>query len=162
MFLSIYIHVYDQNIITLTLQNNIISLNINIIEVLYIFLISIPAVVGISNIMLANNICDIEDDIANDRYTLVYYLGRERALVLFKILYYIGYIDLIVLLVLKLVPMALLLVLLTFIPVRKNIGLFHSKPVKSETFVLSVKNFVMMNLSQVILIGIIVVYNSFL
>lgn len=156
IFLSIYIHIYDQNIITLTLKNSIISLNINIIEVLYIFLISIPAMVGISNIMLANNICDIEDDIINERYTLVYYLGRERAQELFKILYYIGYMDLILLLVLKIVPMTLVLVLITLIPVRRNIKLFRLNPVKSETFVLSVKNFVMMNLSQVILLLIIV------
>ncbi|TDT62744.1 1,4-dihydroxy-2-naphthoate polyprenyltransferase [Fonticella tunisiensis] len=162
MFLSIYIHVYDQNLITLTFQSGIINLSINIVEVFNIFLISIPAVVGIANIMLANNICDVEDDIVNGRHTLVYYIGKERALVLFKILYYIGYIDIAILLALKLVPTALLIVLLTFIPVRKNIGLFHSNPVKSETFVLSVKNFIMMNLSQIILIAIVVAFKGFM
>jgi 1,4-dihydroxy-2-naphthoate polyprenyltransferase len=160
MLLSIYIHVFDHNIIRLTFQNNIISLSINIVEVLYIFLLSIPAVVGISNIMLANNICDVDEDIANKRFTLVYYLGKEKSLQLFKVLYYVGYVDIVLLFILKLVPAASLLVLLTIIPVRKNIGQFYLKPIKSETFILAVKNFIIMNLSQIILISIILTINK--
>ncbi len=33
--------------------------------------------------MLANNICDLEEDKKNERYTLVHYLGKARALKLF-------------------------------------------------------------------------------
>ena len=40
---------------------------------------------GIANIMLANNICDVEEDIINNRFTLPYYLGKKNAFNLFKI-----------------------------------------------------------------------------
>ena len=160
IFLSIYIHIYDTNIISFTYQNNILSLSINLLEILSIFLFSIPAIVGIANIMLANNICDVEEDILNKRFTLPYYIGKPMALGLFRLLYYIGYVDIVVLVVLKIIPLASLLTLLTFTIVNKNINLFNNKPIKSENFVLSVKNFVLMNSTQIIIIGIIcTIYN---
>ncbi|WZL71844.1 1,4-dihydroxy-2-naphthoate polyprenyltransferase [Clostridiaceae bacterium 35-E11] len=157
MFLSIYIHIYDQNIVALIYKNHMINVSINVLEIFYIFLISLPTMSGIANIMLANNICDIEEDIINKRYTLPYYLGKKRALTLFRILYYIGYIDIIILLVLRIAPITTLLALLTLIPVNKNIRIFHEKQIKSETFVLSVKNFVLMNMPQILLTGVMIV-----
>lgn len=113
-----------------------------------------PAVIGIANIMLANNICDIEDDIENRRYTLPVYIGREKALKLFKMLYYLAYIDMLLLVFLKVVPAVYLLVLLTLSPVAKNIKLFYEKQTKKDTFVLSVKNFVLINAAQTVMIGV--------
>ena len=155
IFLSVYIHIYDTNIISFTYQNNILNAGINVFEVLSIFLVSIPATVGIANIMLANNICDLEEDIQNNRFTLPYYLGKPMALNLFKLLYYIGYADIVVLVALKMLPLASLLILLTFVIVNKNIKLFEDRPIKSENFVLSVKNFVFINATQVVIVGII-------
>jgi 1,4-dihydroxy-2-naphthoate octaprenyltransferase len=154
IFLSVYIHIYDTNIIILTYQNNILSVGINVLEILSIFLVSIPSIVGIANIMLANNICDVEEDILNKRFTLPYYIGKPRALNIFKLLYYIGYVDLILLVVLKMLPLASLIMLLTFIVVNRNIKMFEDKPIKSENFILSVKNFVLMNAVQVVVIGV--------
>lgn len=145
LFLSIYIHIFDSNIIILGFQSGILSLSVDIVEVAYIFLISIPAVGGIANIMLANNTCDLEEDIINKRYTLPYYIGRKAALGLFKGLYYIGYLAIIAMVILRIAPIAVLLVLLTIIPVKKHIDMFYAKQVKSETFVLGVKNFLIMN-----------------
>ena len=155
IFLSVYIHIYDTNIISFAYQNNILNVGINVFEVLSIFLVSIPATVGIANIMLANNICDLEEDIQNNRFTLPYYLGKPMALNLFKLLYYIGYADIVVLVALKMLPLASLLILLTFVIVNKNIKLFEDRPIKSENFVLSVKNFVFINATQVVIVGII-------
>jgi len=154
IFLSVYIHIYDTNIIILTYQNNILSVGINVLEILSIFLVSIPSIVGIANIMLANNICDVEEDILNKRFTLPYYIGKPRALNIFKLLYYIGYVDLILLVVLKMLPLASLIMLLTFIVVNRNIKMFEDKPIKSENFILSVRNFVLMNAVQVVVIGV--------
>ena len=154
ILLSIYIHVYDQNIISLVYKSNMLNVSINIMEVLYIFLFSIPAINGIANIMLANNICDMDEDINNNRFTLPYYLGKKKALMLFRVLYYIGYIDIIVLVLLKIVPIASLFILLSFIIVNKNLKIFNDKQIKSETFVLSVKNLFIINIPQVIIIGI--------
>jgi 1,4-dihydroxy-2-naphthoate octaprenyltransferase len=86
-FIAMYIHVVDRGIAAITLKTGIIDLKINLPETLYVFLVSVPAIAGIANIMLANNICDIEDDIENKRYTLPIYIGRDRALQLFKLLY---------------------------------------------------------------------------
>lgn len=156
-FLAIYIHIYDENIFTLAYQNSILKININIFEVFYIFLVSIPAIGGIANIMLANNICDVETDIINKRFTLPYYIGRKSALNLFKFLYYIGYVDIAVLVILGILPITSLLVLATLLPVNKNIKLFCENPSKSKTFILAVKNFVIINVANALLIGITIV-----
>lgn len=158
-FLAIYIHVSDGNIITLTYKNSMLNLSMNIIEVFYMLLISLPLISGIANIMLANNICDVEEDISNKRYTLPYYIGRKNALVLFSVLYYLGYLTIVVSVLLKILPIVTLLALLTIILVNRNINLFTERPVKSETFVLAVKNFVIINLSYILLISIAIIIN---
>ncbi len=156
-FLAIYIHIYDQGMIAWSLHNGVFSVSINLVELALIFLLSIPAVGGIANIMLANNICDVDEDIVNHRFTLPYYIGRPNALFLFQALYYIGYLDLIALVVMGIAPWTSLLVLLTFVPVWKNINLFRQRPVKGETFALSVKNFALINLAQVAAVGLMLI-----
>lgn len=152
VFLSTFIHVYDQNIVVLSLQNSILSIDLNIIEIIRIFLISVPAILGIANIMLANNICDIDDDIVNKRYTLPIYIGKENALKLFKVLYYITYLDILVLLIAKILPLTSILIFFTFIVVNKNIKEFYKNPTKKDTFVLSVKNFLIINIVEILTI----------
>lgn len=161
LFLSIYIHIFDSNIVVIGFQNGIFNMSVNVLEVIYIFLISIPAVGGIANIMLANNTCDLEEDIINKRYTLPYYIGKNSALGLFKALYYIGYLAIIAMVILKIAPLAVLLVLLTIIPVNKHINMFYKKQVKSETFVLGVKNFLIMNGSLLLIMTIVNILSIF-
>ena len=153
VFISVYVHVYDMGIADFTFNRSTAGISINPVEVMYIFLLSIPAVIGIANIMLANNICDIEDDIENRRYTLPIYIGKERALWVFKALYYISYADLILLIILRIVPEAAVLMLFTIIPVTGNIKGFYEKQTKKDTFVLSVKNFLLINVVLVLAIG---------
>ncbi|WP_352418460.1 prenyltransferase [Proteiniborus sp.] len=154
VFISIYIHIYDSNVIFFSYVNGILNLGINLKEIVFVFLLCIPAIIGIGNIMLANNTCDIDDDIVNKRYTLPIFIGKERALKLFKTLYYIAYLDVIVLVILRITPIVSVISLLTFIPVSRNIKIFFQKQTKRDTFVLAVKNFVILNLIQVFTIGI--------
>lgn len=154
VFISIYIHIYDSNVIFFSYANGILNLGINLKEIVFIFLLCIPAIIGIGNIMLANNTCDIDDDVVNKRYTLPIFIGKERALKLFKTLYYIAYLDVIVLVILRITPIVSVISLLTFIPVSRNIKMFFQKQTKRDTFVLAVKNFVILNLIQVFTIGI--------
>ncbi len=153
VFISIYAHVYDMGLVILAFEVNMLGLSFNLKEVLYIFLLSIPTVNGIANIMLANNICDIEDDLENRRYTLPIYVGREKALSIFKALYYIAYIDLIVLLAFGITPVTTVVTLFTFIPVNRNISSFYKNQSKKDTFILAVKNFLIINAIQVLAIG---------
>ncbi|OJF94019.1 hypothetical protein [Alkalibacterium sp. 20] len=45
---------------------------------------SIPASVTVMAILLANNICDLEGNIEDDRFTLAYPIGVDKALLVFK------------------------------------------------------------------------------
>lgn len=149
-FLVVYIHTYDQGIINLEMSSEIVKLLVNIKLIIGIFIISIPVVTGISNIMLANNVCDMEDDLENKRYTLPIYIGKERALQVFKFTYYIGFISIVIGVIIGLLPLVSLLALIAFKPINNNIKEFFKLQSKKDTFVLSIKNFV---ISNVIYIG---------
>ncbi|SKA79120.1 1,4-dihydroxy-2-naphthoate octaprenyltransferase [Caloramator quimbayensis] len=129
VFLSVFIQV-DDKILNLIYHNGFLTLNMNLKEIIYIFLISIPTINCISNVMLANNICDIDDDLVNKRYTLPIYLGKEKSLLIFKIAYYVVYIDIILLIILGIVPVFSIITLLTFSIINKNIKLFNEKQTK--------------------------------
>lgn len=151
-FISVYIHIFDLNIIGITLTSSNLGINLNIKELISIFIISIPAIMCISNIMLANNICDIDEDIENKRYTLPIYIGKENALKVFKYLYYIGFISIGIAVILKILPLISLVALLALKPVSNNIKEFMKLQTKKDTFILSVKSFVIMNIAYIITI----------
>lgn len=156
IFVSAFIHVGDQ-LVSLAFDQQNLIVHVDMIEVLLIFLISIPAILGIANIMLANNICDMDEDIENKRYTLPIYIGKSNALILFRLMYYASFLDLIVLLFLKVNPFIVVLVLLTLIPVRKNITLFMKKQTKQHTFGLAVQNFLITNMARIVALGVAIV-----
>ena len=60
------------------LDGSILTMQLDIVAQLKVFLLSLPLVCTIANIMLSNNICDLETDITNNRYTLVYYIERNK------------------------------------------------------------------------------------
>lgn len=149
-FIAIYIHIFDQGIITLGISQGVLSIGVNLLELLYIILISLPAAIGIGDIMLANNICDIDDDIQNNRYTLPIYIGKDKALKIFKISYYIGYLALLVLISLGVAPLICVISLGTYFVVNTHTKLFYENQSKKDTFVLAVKNFVVVNTALVV------------
>ncbi|MGO1370741.1 MAG: 1,4-dihydroxy-2-naphthoate polyprenyltransferase [Senegalia sp. (in: firmicutes)] len=151
-FLSIYIHRFNKGLIDMNINLPQISIELNIVEIIVLFLISLPTFIAISNLMLSNNICDIEDDIENKRYTLPIYIGKSNSLKLYKYLYYIIYIDIILAIILKILPITSILVLFTFIPIKKNINIFSKKQSKKETFALAVKNFIIINITYILTI----------
>ena len=76
-FLTVYVNIIDYNFFGIYLDGVNIVGNFNIFEGIGIFIISIPLITGISNIMLSNNICDLDDDIKVKRFTLPYYIGKK-------------------------------------------------------------------------------------
>ena len=102
-----------------------------------------PLVLCISNIMLANNICDFEADKAT-RYTMPRHIGLKNAVRLFAVLYLFCYIAIIAAWSLGAIPWTCLLVLLTAIPVFRNVKSFSRKQVKAETFILAIQNFLVL------------------
>ena len=108
--------------------------------------------------MLANNTCDLEQDILNHRYTLPFYIGKKRAVQLFNALVYMSYVVIVLAVLLSLLHPILLLLLLTIIPMRKNLALYNNKQVKSETFVIAIKNIILFSASEVVLLAISLVF----
>lgn len=145
IFISTYIHIFDLNIVEFKIASNILGINFNIKELGAIFIVSIPAIMCIANIMLANNICDIDEDIENRRYTLPIYIGKENALNVYKVLYYIGFISIIIGIAFDVLPLISIITLLALKPVNKNVKEFMKLQTKKDTFILSVKNFIIMN-----------------
>ncbi|CQR47462.1 1,4-dihydroxy-2-naphthoate octaprenyltransferase [Paraliobacillus sp. PM-2] len=145
LFLAIYVNAFDQGIVQLLWQGRMIRLEADILLMFEIVLISIPCVFTIANLMLANNICDLEEDIRNKRFTLPYYIGKKYAIWLFNGLYAFSFIAIITAVLLQLLPPMLLIVLLVSYPVYKHVRKFNKKQVKSETFSVAVKNLVLVN-----------------
>ncbi len=140
-FLLLYINMPAGTYLTFSLSWDKIVLELMPWPIVSLLLLSVPPVCTTANIMLANNICDIEKDIAVKRYTLPYYLGR-KALYLFATIYYLAYISIIVMVILRILSPICLVSLLSFIPVYRNIKKFMQKQEKAVTFITSIKNYV--------------------
>lgn len=156
-FLAVYINIYDKGLITYFMETWNLSISVNIVEISILLLVSSPLVLGISNIMLANNICDIEDDTENNRYTLPIYIGREKALIIFNLSYLAAFIAIVFLVILKILPVFTLATLVVFVPIWKFVKEFNELQTKKDTFAISVKSFLLMGIaySITLVIGIV-------
>ncbi|HZK09535.1 MAG TPA: prenyltransferase, partial [Clostridia bacterium] len=106
------------------------------------------------NIMLANNICDRQEDMANGRHTLVSYIGEKKALRLFGISQGLILVVLFLEMMAGLFPWTGAIVFLSAPILYKNTKRLIEKPSKEKTFVFSVKNFVLVaSLMTLALIG---------
>ncbi|MCL2580675.1 MAG: UbiA family prenyltransferase [Oscillospiraceae bacterium] len=119
-----------------------LSMDIDLAGLALFGIVTLPAALCGANIMLANNICDAQAD-RQTRYTLVHNIGRRGALGLYVGLYCAAYLSIVVSVLIGSIPVICLASLVTLIPVRKNVRRFLDKQSKDETFVLSVKNFVL-------------------
>ncbi|SHI57406.1 1,4-dihydroxy-2-naphthoate octaprenyltransferase [Dethiosulfatibacter aminovorans DSM 17477] len=147
IFLSVYIHLDINSFLKLSYNGLYHSLRFDIFEIIIVFAVSLPCTLSISNIMLANNICDMEDDRENARHTLPLYIGKEQSLRLFSALYFISYAAIVFSVILRAVPIFSLLTLLTVYPLTVNLRLFYFKQTKKHTFSLSIKNFMLICVS---------------
>ncbi|MFA5529022.1 MAG: UbiA family prenyltransferase, partial [Peptostreptococcales bacterium] len=146
-FITVYIQAYHLDIVVFSYIEGNLILNFSIKELIPIMIASFPMIAGIANIMLANNLCDLPEDIENKRYTLPYYIGEERGIKLFALLYYLSYVAIIIGVILKALPLICLLVLLTFPFLYKGIKRFKEVQKKESTFVIAVQNFTLFSIS---------------
>ncbi|MBP1926012.1 1,4-dihydroxy-2-naphthoate octaprenyltransferase [Sedimentibacter acidaminivorans] len=150
-FILLYINMPKGTFITLNVDYQSISINLKIMPTLKLLLFSIVPFCTTANIMLANNICDLEKDIKVKRYTLPYYLGH-KSLYLYAGLYYLSYASVIIMVVLKFLSPLYLISLLTLFFVQKNINKFYKVQDKEKTFILSIKNYLIIMGSNTIII----------
>lgn len=148
-FLLLYINIPKDQLLSYGLSSWTLSLKISIIPLAKILLFTVPPVCLTANIMLANNICDIEKDVAVSRFTLPYYLG-SKSLRLFVALNYLPFVSLIVMVLLRILPPLSLVPLMTVPIVNKNIRTFIKKQDKATTFISAIKNYVIIMGSSII------------
>ncbi|WP_231494190.1 UbiA family prenyltransferase, partial [Streptococcus pyogenes] len=91
-----------------------ISITLKWMRALKIGLMSLPLVALIANIMLANNICDYQQDLKNRRYTLVHYLGEQHSLYLYTALHSLAWLMFALFIIWKWLPLIALLVFLAY------------------------------------------------
>lgn len=150
-FLMLYMNMPAGTFLTLAADWNAVRLDLNLWPAFSLLLLSAGPICATANIMLANNICDLEKDVAVGRYTLSYFLGKN-ALCVFAGLYYVTYLTWLVAVALKLLSPVCLLALFTVIPVHKNIRLFKKEQIKEKTFALSVQNYIIIVGAQTLMI----------
>lgn len=115
-----------------------------------IVLASLPLVFTIANIMLANNLRDLETDIENHRYTLVYYIGRTNGIHLFQGLMLASYGAILIGFLFGLYQWPILLVFLTLPKIRQNLKEHQASLPHPRSFGYSIKNMILFNSSYAI------------
>ena len=140
------------------LEEGMLVVRLALLDHFKVALLSLPLVCTIANIMLSNNLCDLETDITNHRYTLVYYIGKVTALKLYQGLYLISFIAMLLAVVFKIAPILMIGTLVVGIPVYKNIQVFIQKQEKRSTFALAIKNMLMIHIMQMVLLVISVIF----
>lgn len=140
------------------LDQGMLIVRLALFDHIKVALLSLPLVCTIANIMLSNNLCDLETDITNHRYTLVYYIGKQMALKLYQGLYLISFVAMVLAVVFSIAPILMLGTLVVGVPVYKNIQLFIQKQEKRTTFALAIKNMLMIHVVQMVLLVISVIF----
>lgn len=123
---SYYLTVYQTHAITPAMIGNV-------------FLISLPLVLMMFNNLLANNTCDLEEDIENHRKTLVYYLGKPAAVKVLLSVYVFSFLWLIVLVVADLAPWTILFLVFLFPKNWQNLKRYRALQDKRTTFPIVLK-----------------------
>lgn len=151
-FLLMYINMPAGSYFSVEGDWETITLQFQVFPIATIVLLAAIPTCTTANIMLANNICDLEQDILVKRYTLPYYLGKKKSLYLFAILYYCTYIAVILMVIVRILPPIMLISLISIILVQKNIRIFFENQIKQVTFIASIKNYIIIMSANVILI----------
>lgn len=122
-----------------------LNIDVDLENLLVVVLASLPMVFTISDVMLANNLSDIDEDIANHRYTLPFYIGKKNALHLFNGLMLSCYTMVIVNMIFKIYPVTMLTVFFVLPSICSNLKEFYKIQNKQLTFPNSIKNLVLFN-----------------
>ena len=89
---------------------------------------------------LANNTCDLREDLINGRRTLASYLGKDRSIKLLKILTILGFITPIFLLIFQQINWIVALIVLLPPFLWKNLPIFFNNPDTQKSYLLFIKN----------------------
>lgn len=122
-----------------------VQLSGQITAILAIILAALPLVTSIANVMLANNLRDLDIDIKNHRYTLVYYIGRPSGIKLFTSLALVGYLSVVMGLIAGIYHWPVLLIFISFPIIWKHIQQFKQTLPHPKSFGYAIKNLIVLN-----------------
>ena len=157
-WIVIFLNAPEASFAWMGLDQGMLIVRLALFDHIKVALLSLPLICTIANIMLSNNLCDLETDITNHRYTLVYYIGKHTALKLYQGLYLISFVAMVLAVVYRIAPILMLGTLVVGAPVYKNIQLFIQKQEKRTTFALAIKNMLMIHVVQILLLAISVIF----
>lgn len=145
--ITIYLNTIKQRVFYLDLDwaKGIFSLSGQLWGVLAVFWASLPLIFTIANIMLANNLRDLETDIQNHRYTLVYYIGRENGLYLFQGLMLASYVTILIGLFFGIYQWPILILILTLPRIIRNLKEHKKSLPQPRSFGYAIKNMILFN-----------------
>lgn len=150
-FIILYLNTPKGTFVSFDINTQSVSVELMIRPIVTLLLFAVIPFCTTANIMLANNICDLEKDILVKRHTLPYYIGK-KAIYLFAGLYYLTYVATIAMVVLGILSPICLVSLLTIFIVQKNIKQFMKKQDKATTFILAIKNYIIIMGANVLVI----------
>ncbi|NVY96635.1 1,4-dihydroxy-2-naphthoate polyprenyltransferase [Lactobacillus sp. DCY120] len=108
---------------------------------------------AIGSLLLANNICDYQEDLDLKRHTIVRYLGVRKSLYFYAALLIGGYLLLLSVMIVGILPWTFILTFLILPIIYRNTReLFHAQ-IKTKTFIYAVKNLFLITFVQVISFG---------
>lgn len=133
-FLAVYINAPFSQLASLSFNWPKFSLTGNLANLLMVLWIALPQAFFNAATMLADNTCDLKQDLENGRHTLPSYIGVPKSLNLFSFLTLFPYVMVLVSVVLKLLPVWQLLVFITLPKLLKNVQSFRKKQTKDIAF----------------------------
>lgn len=143
--ITIYLNTYDQQLFFMELDMDHFAVTGETRAVLAVIWAALPLMLTIANIMLANNLCDLEQDIQNHRYTLPFYIGREWGIRLFNGLMYSCYGVILVGMLTGIYKWPILLVFVSLVKVIPQTARFTQVQIKTKTFPMAVENLIVFN-----------------
>ncbi len=157
-FIAVTVQAGSQ-LLSVQFSGALVTLSLNWQDCLAVLVLSLPLMAGISNILLANNICDMAEDKLNKRFTFPLWIGERRALIMFVVYYAAAYMGVLVAVVAGVLPPLFALTILSAILVGRTTIQFIKKHTKAETFVLSVRNFILIGIVNIsVLAACLIVY----
>ncbi len=102
-------------------------------------------------IMLGNNVCDVEKDVLVHRYTLPFYLGKDKSLMLLISLYAFVFVGIGVGVITGVFPKLMLLAFIISPKVLKNAKDLGIEFSKERSFPYVIQNFIMISMSMILI-----------
>lgn len=115
-----------------------------------IFLLALADELWISNLMLANNLCDAQEDEDNHRTTIIHFIGKKGGLIAFSLKNVLAFLIILFLPFLGIAPKTVWLTVIIVPFVYKQNKILINKQVKTETFITGVKTLFIGSLTYLI------------